>query len=432
MAKDYSMRTTPTFLDALMMTANAIPDASLVIDGSDCVYEQPDRGLNKHDWFQTLRPTSGNTRLLSTGIESVTALLGTETHLEDRIRQVIERSKPGMVIVAQLALMKLMGNRIEDVVKRLSREFDTPIIPLESHFIERDYLDGFKIAFEQFADHIKVNPDGPHDKVALIGYPFTRNEYDDIGDVAVLKDMLQAVGMQPGPLWFSNQSAANLLNFAHVGQVLSLPMGHTAGKKIQTHFGLSHLELPLPLGLAASEDFMRRIGSFASRVADADSYIDKWLKTLVPRLEWVIPRFFLARRVVLIAEPTILGGLSAFLKELGFEIVLQIVRTRKKPEGMPGPVDRNDPMRAFDPSFTSLRLQVAQSIANGGIDLVIGSSWERDALVEFGLPFFELGYPSIIRHCLDEQSVLGFHGALKLVDQLVRLLAETDYVKSRR
>ena len=144
---DYSIRTTPTFIDGLLMVLSGIGDAALIVDGSDCVYEQIDRAMNRHDWFGGLRNASGSMRLSSSGIEHVTALLGTEQALAARVIEVARRDRPALIFMAQLPLMKLMGSDLNAVARKVAPELPIPLVVLDPRRMNRDYLDGLNLAF---------------------------------------------------------------------------------------------------------------------------------------------------------------------------------------------------------------------------------------------------------------------------------------------
>ena len=65
--------------------------------------------------------------------------------------------------------------------------------------------------------------------------------------------------------------------------------------------------------------------------------------------------------------------------------------------------------------------------AQDGVSLVIGTSNERAAAQSLGVPFVEMGYPSLITHALYDSPWMGFNGVLWLANRLHNLLAEYRY-----
>lgn len=427
--EDFSVQTSPTFLDGLLATIAAIPDAWLVIEGSDCVYEQPHRGLTKHDWMTDFIHADGRARLASSGTEHVTAALGTERMLLDRLREVVERKRPGVLFVAQLLLMKIMGTSLESVCAKVAREFQTPVVPVTTRFLERDTAEAFARIIGGLAGYARRKDAG--ESVALIGYPFNRREGDCLGDIAQLRGILADIGLKPGPLWFDGSPSATLLDFDGVGLIGAFPQAQGAAEALASSVGLAPLSLPLPLGLAATEAFVRALGAHSAREAEVERYVDGHLAKIVPGLDRVISRLFNGRRVLLIAEPALAQSMGEFLVELGFDLRLTVTRSIHPPGTAKDAPSARDVHRLYNPSYASLAHHVETLKESGGLDLIIGSSWERDAVRSFDIPYLEFGFPSILHHPLAPCPTLGFTGVRHLVDRLSALLLEQDYVRSR-
>jgi|GEM_PF-2917049 len=428
---DYSIRTTPTFIDGLLMALNSIGDAALVVDGSDCVYEQLDRAMNKHDWFGGLKNAAGGMRLSSSGIEHVTALLGTEQALAARILEVARRDNPGIIFIAQLPLMKLMGSDMNSVARKIASEIKMPLVVLDPRRMNRDYLDGLALVFKGLAEILPRTDKIRKNRVAVVGYPFSRHEGEDIANTGFLRAAISALGLEPGPIWFSGCNSAEIMSTLESEYIAVLPHAASAIDALKLN-GHNHVfAAPLPLGLSGSADFVQTLAEVSAREHKAEEYIEQQLARAVRRMEPIISRVFAGRRVAVVSDPLNLPALNAFMREIGFDIAVEILRRRVKTADDPGSTDAGAKDRLFDPSGETLNFHVSQAINNGGLDFIIGNSWEHDALASFDLPFFELDFPCVVRHSIADRPFWGFEGALNLADEWARLISESEYRHSR-
>jgi len=428
---DYSIRTTPTFIDGLLMALNGISDAALVIDGSDCVYEQLDRAMKKHDCFGGLKNVAGRLRLSSSGIEHVTALLGTEQALAARIVEVARNDNPQLIFIAQLPLMKLMGSNMHSVARKIAPELKMPLIVLDPRRMNRDYLDGISLIYKGIAEILPEPQKIRSNRLAFVGYPFSRHEGEDIANTAFLRTVAGELGLEPGPIWFDGGKMADIMRTLESEYIAVLPHAASAFDALKANGRNRVFEVPIPLGLSGSADFIRTIGRNCAREKEAETYIDEHLPHAVKRLEWIIPRVFAARRSVIISDPLLSPALCDYMQELGFDIAVKILRQRSKTPDTPGTADENSKERLFDPSGETLSFHVSQAIQNGGLDLIVGNSWERDTLAAFDPPFFEFNYPCIVRHNIADRPYWGFDGALNLADEWAHIIGEKEYRRSR-
>jgi len=157
------------------------------------------------------------------------------------------------------------------------------------------------------------------------------------------------------------------------------------------------------------------------------------LREVVPPIGPLVPRAIAGRRIGVVADPALAEALCSYLAELGAEVVPPLVRCRREESvaaALRGP--RPGGVRPHDPSLDSLGAWVRAAGADGPLDLVVGSSRERELLKSSGVPFLELGYPSVHWRPLVAAPNLGFAGALHLAHRISNRLADTGFERMAR
>ena len=235
--------------------------------------------------------------------------------------------------------------------------------------------------------------------------------------------MIQALGAEPGAIWTSGRALSELEREARHGVCVSLPYGRRAAEVLATRDGADRVDLPLPIGIEGSRRWVEALAERIGDTAQAVAFCEEEIGALVPELAGLVEEQLAGRRVLLIADPPLAKGLTAFLAELGMEVVATLLRRRRPLEAEAG--SESATYRTTDPSEHSIREALAHEERLGGrVDLILASSWEGSHGVELGLPVLELGFPSVNDRPLRPRPTLGFRGAASLVERMARVLAE--------
>jgi len=310
----------------------------------------------------------------------------------------------------------------EEIAKRVR----APATVVKFFPLTRDALDGFSACLCALAESLPdASCKGGRDSVGVIGHLLDRTEADQLANVQELESLLTALGVKVSAVWTSGQPLSRLAEAGSSRRLIALPLGEPAAARLAERSGASVLSAPLPIGLAGTSRWLRRIAARFDRKPQAERFIAARLEALVPLIGPMVSRVFAGRRVLVIAEPALAEGLSEYLEELGMEALGPLWRCRRqdalpksvRKRAQPGP-------RLYDPSQESLQGFVDQALREGPVDLVIGSSLEREMLSGRGLPFLELGFPSFQYRPLVPSPDLGFSGALHLAHRLSLKLAE--------
>ena len=154
--------------------------------------------------------------------------MGTARVLEETARKVLAARRPGLLILAELSCVTLAGEDLKATAGAIGAWFPSPVVAAVSRRLARDCADAFGSVLcgiaaglpeEAFSRGLAA------DRVALLGYFFDRHEGDRTGDVAVLREMLGALGLKLEAPWLSGAGMAELSAAAGASVILACPRG---------------------------------------------------------------------------------------------------------------------------------------------------------------------------------------------------------------
>lgn len=247
--------------------------------------------------------------------------------------------------------------------------------------------DGFAAALMALARDLPLPAGLPLDpgSVVVIGAPVDRLEADRMSDVAELSRLLRGLGVKVACVWPSGVPTTELSAAAGAGFVVALPHGRAAAEVLASRTGAVLVDAGVPFGLSGTAEWVRAVGAAIGRGEAAQALVASELDRVAPRLEWVVPLWFLHRRFGFGGDRLLAAPFTAFCRELGAEAG----------DWTPGDV----------------------------VDLVVGDRHTVEMAIEAGLPHLEWGFPSPGAHALSPAPRLGFDGALAVVEAMMNRMS---------
>lgn len=210
-------------------------------------------------------------------------------------------------------------------------------------------------------------------------------------------------GLEPLSIWLSRETVGELQRAARASLLVALPQGREAARRIARRSGATVIDLELPIGLRGTEEFVMRLAEACGQEAAVRERLDGELRRVLPRVDQAVSRRLAARRLALAALPDWSEGVERMLREdFGLEVAAMVRRCRlTDPENQPAEVSQ-DLFRDHDPSVASWNAALRRAMETGHLDLVAGSSWERNAIEgpAGASPFLKFGYPCMAWHDL--------------------------------
>lgn len=417
--EDLSARLTYPYLAGVFLAVNAVPDAFLVIDGPGCVFYRTTQIHGRHDWASTLLSCEGRHRVQFAGVDVNSIASDYEGMLRDVVRRVAADPGAGLVLLCSLPTCTIAGTDYAAVLR--SEAAAKPAREVPSRSLSADWLEGYAEALHALASGLDLTGARPRPgNVAVVGYLMDRNEGDHRGAVAELRRMLAALGLEPGSVWLSGGSYAELERVRDASAIVSLPHGRKAASGLAGRLGVPLIEAALPVGLDGTAAWLRAVASATGRQANAEAFIEAELRRVAPRLEWVVPHLFAGRTAAYVGEPHATTALSRMAEEWGLETRKLWLTGRSPLKETPS----GWPDADWEPRATALRSGFS-ALERDGLDLLVANS-DALTLLQPRCRSLELGFPSIGRHALRDEPWLGFEGCLALADRFAAALGAPE------
>ena len=410
------------YLMGVYLAVNAMRDVSLVVDGPDCTHFKGQYIFGKHDWYSTLYRVDGRHRVSFTGTNAEN-ITGNRDQWISRTVQRATEDDVEAVLVTSMAPCGITGADYERIIESL----DSPkaILEIPGYSLRGDWLDGYAQTLKAFA-RAKQLPRGIHEphKVAIVGYLMDRNEGDHIGNLAELKRMISALGLELVSVWPQGGTWQELDAIAQAGTILSLPYGRDAARLLAIKTGARVLETEVPLGIDATRTWLETIAHFMDREQAGRAFIEAEIDRLFARLERVIPFYFLNRNVALLCDPFQLPGLGSLCTDLGMRVKFAgaIGRSGHSPSLLRGGSIGGVPIQYEGFGGESGYFDVA--IAGLPVGTLVICDSESADRVRRGCPVCEFGVLSHSHHVFADAPFLGFEGALNLVSRMANALSQ--------
>jgi len=436
----FELSSVPPFLDGVYLGTNAVADAYLLIDCPSGCFFKCERIAVNHDTTSTLFHPMGKHRIVQSGINFGDLAMGSEVVLQQLVERVLEKVAPKALFLTQASPIALTSNDLTALAKRLTEQLQLPVTFLQADSLGGDYLDGFARFSEALVDLLlaRSDPDGAapcgDNEVLLGGYFADRLEADHRASIEELARLLGGLDLELAAVLCGGGELDGMQRAASAPTVIELPYAGESMKMLAERSGATRIATPLPVGLGGTVAWLQAIGEALQRQSQAERFIDRELAEKVPAVELARRRFLEQRSVAIAADPPLARGLVELAHELGMEVPLVSLRTRHQ-----GAIDRfaaaldgtaEESEITTDMSVGALKRRLTAIRAERPIDILIGSSLERDVARDLQIGFVELGYPSFVQHAFFPKPLLGFTGTMRLVDDLVNAVQLVDYLRN--
>lgn len=422
-----------SFHMGLYLAVNAIPGSYAVIDGPDCLYRKAEWIHVSHDMNSELLDPCGEHRIVSTLVNAEAVIKSHGQELVARLRRVAAIPTAQVVFVNSMPHVTIIGTQYDKLIAQVADEVPFPVIEVPSRSLSGDWLDGYADTLEALAGSIDLRGGELRpDRVAVIGHLMDRNEADQVANVAELERMILGAGLDCVSVWLSGRPMEHLARARDAGLLIALPHGRKAAARLAQRTGAKVVEVDLPLGLPATQAFLRSVSRAAGTEEVAARWFDAEVARATPRLEWAIQRFMVGCRVAFAGDPAWFAPLAAMLEEVGARLVYAVTPSTQPvwaPDTITSPSGRTlAPLWA--PALRQITVDTHSSWdEDRACDVVLSDSvaaqrFSRESRLPIGFPCFE-------RHAVFETPFLGVNGWLWLMDSILRMRIQSADESSR-
>jgi len=407
--------------DGVFAACNAIRDSILIGHSPGGCELQLIEVWYFHDLFGTMK------RLVMTNLNEDELVHKTEDKLAVEIvhAQTTRSIDPGVCIVCSTSPAGIVGADLGQAIRTATPHVKAPIVPVEAPAYTGDLFDGYERTLAALARHLVRPVEEKVRSVNVLGYFFHRYERDCFADVAEIRRLLDLVGVPVQCVMMEAGTAAEIADAGRAAVNLALPYGHEAARVLEERCGQKTLEVPLPIGIEATREFLLSVGDVTGQADRARAVVDAEMRRVMPFVAPVLEDT-LGKKVAISADAANLVAWTRFCAEMEMEPVLcccvqdrpeveDEIREVLSAEGRRVPFQ---PRVLIDPT----RREIQEALREHPVDLMIGSAVEGWDAEQLGIPHLQAFLPMFDEHCLFDRPTLGFSGVLAQADRLKRIL----------
>ena len=431
MTFDPSLPFTPPYLFGVYLATRALPGACLLVDGPDCSASVAENYFANHDW-QNPQNAFPYASLATTRKNLQEIALGDETKTRRTLRELAQNPELRLVFVMGSGPLAMLGVQHREVTRAMAAETGIPMIDLPSKELHADWVSGYQDVLLRLAESLQFpaqeSAAKKPERVALIGYFFDRYEGEHRANLAEIERLLAGLGLELGAVWLNGQDPEELLKVAAASWLIALPAGRRAAGVLSKRLGIPQIKAPLPLGIEATERFLRVVATATEREGLVSDFVAGQERAVLKAPEFAQARWFQERRVAISADPHHLEPLCEFFTFMGARVValstnaVQCPEQRRLEERYALPVHLANTLGS-----SSAYLREAQQVAP--LDLAVGDSMVSAMARDLGISTLEFGFPSFYSHFLSDAPFYGYTGFVKLVERAITSQLQAEFIR---
>ena len=396
-AQPFSFNTNPPFLVGAYVAIDAVPGVFFVVDGPYCVSTKAGIHL-AHNVKSTLVPPFGRSRVVPTLLdvrsEEVTRLATDRRgRIEAVLRDVGTWPEAEVLLATSFDFVHLLGLPLAHLLTQAAAEAGKPcaIVSLRA---DGSWLEGYAAVCSALAGVVPLRGERRPGTVAIVGHLMDRTEADQQANVAELRRLALGAGFETGAVWLSGDGPQALARTGEASVVVSLPYARDAATILARRTGAHCVELDLPVGLQATEAFVRALAAApGGNPAAAEAFLETELRSAVHDVQPVVDRFLTGLTVAAaLSDAHLRRGIASLCAEIGA-------------------------------AYTDIEAMAAPRADGNTVVLApdLPRGWPPTALVP-------LGFPCWVDHAVTPRPFLGFAGFRVLVERMAGASLRTRMV----
>jgi nitrogenase molybdenum-iron protein beta chain len=382
----------------------------------------------------------GSLTVPSSNVQENEVVFGGEERLREQIQNTLKVIEGDLYIVVTGCVPEIIGDDIFSVVNDFRREGAPVIGAVTGGFRGNSYW-GYDLVLQALIkDYLEKDLPKVTGKVNLWGVvpymdPFWR------GNLEGARHLLELLGLEVNSFFTPADSLESIRRAgeAELNVVISDVYGQGAVKLFSDQHGTPSITLPLPVGVSASEEFLRVVGEALGleslRVEAVISREKKQYYQILEPLTDCWNDLDLQRYAVVVGDANYAVALTRFLADdLGWLPVLTVCTDQLQEDEQRALAGRVENLSSG--FTTNLVFETDGSQVQGHLNrvwqpsqgqkyynafspaFVVGSSFERELAQQLGAPHLSVSFPVANRAVLD-RSYTGFRGGLRLAEDLI-------------
>jgi len=370
-------------LFGVVRAASAIHNSAIVIHGPlGCGYH-----LN-----YILGMRGGAPPIFLSGMDQGDVVFGGEEKLRKVIERVLEEGYD-LITVVDSCVPAIMG---EDVHSTVSDYDDSGLIYIPGGGFEGDHFDGYLETIRSLSKLVSVSDIEERDGLNIIG------EFRGGKDLKIVKEMIGVCGINVKSVWTRStiqeikDSGSAMLNIPFCEAV-----GLDACRLLKDEHGTRFMDVPAPIGISGSIDFLDRIADFFDKYVPDETY------SHFKKLENDFGNMFIGKKIALFGGPTRVISFLRFFSELGFET--KYISLDNESEDTLKKISLIKREVGISPETITETSQIED------VDLLVGGLGERGVAYDLKTPLLDVMH--------SHEITFGLEGAKKIIERIRGVLS---------
>lgn len=396
-----------------------IKDISIVIHSPQGCSSTVSAAYDVHEIDFTKRKVAC-TRLFETDV-----VMGASGKLKELIKEADSKFKTRAIFVVGTCAADIIGEDIEGLCRNLQPQINAKLIPLMVGGFRGNSYDGIELGLNALFPFIKKQKEKIPNTVNLIA-PQANLNPTWWADLKWIREILEKIGVQVQAVLPHNTSLEELDNagLASANILLSHDAGYKFGLKMQEVHDIPLIlsDIPLPIGLKNTARWLSEVGKYFGVEGKVKTIIkdgeDMVIDVLRRRGLMMIQRYRNCR-VAVSADATMgIGLIRMLFEELEMIPELLLFRSSMPDSKLLLESELNDMGISPKVVFSADGYQIKQSLMDGCVDAVFGSSWEYYLAEELGIKFaFDVFNPTNRENYLNK-AYFGYEGMLNFLENV--------------
>ena len=365
-------------------------------------------------------------RVVCSGMHEKDVVHGAEDRIAKAIKKVDELYKPKLIACLSCCAPAIIGDDVEGVIDSLRHKVSSEIVYLSCGGFESVAWMGYEAAVAKLVEYMKKSKK-VENSVNLIG--FHSDLVKSSFDLKEIKRMLNACSVSVLAVLTSSsfeeikRAPDSALNIVLGGD------GVKAAQIMEKEFEIPYLILDYPYGLNQSVEFLEKIcerlgketpGKF---IEEEKSEIKEMLYKVHLYLQGIS-----GTPVAVIGEASRAISLTKFLwDELSLEPQLVAITTANYAcDEILNDIKDYTQKVLLEPD----KFEICKTIEDSGVEMIFGSSFDKELAHRFGVPLIKFSYPIIDEVSLSDAPYAGFRGISMLIEKVLNSVLNFEECKS--
>jgi len=364
------------------------------------------------------------------------SVFGGKSNITTAAKNIFDMYNPDIIAVHTTCLSETIGDDLGSFITDLEIPEGKLVVHTNTPSYVGSHINGFYNMMMGFMNYLTKKTGAPNGKTAI--FPGWVNP----GDIRELKRLAALMGVKT--TFFPDQSG--VLDAPMTGKYVMYPDGGTTIDEIRElgdssalialgeiisiepaellnkKWKVDYTLLPLPVGVAYTDQYILALRKQANTVVPTELEIERG--QLVDLL-LDSHQYTYQKKVAIFGDPDVVIGLTSLVLEMGMTPRYVITGTPKD--------EFTDKINALFEQYgvtgctvkaNADLFELHQWIKNESVDLLIGTTYGKQIARAEDIPFIRAGFPVLDRYGGPLQPIVGYAGAIRLVEQITNALLD--------